>query len=157
MNKTISIHTEDKLFQRKVSHMKIINVVAAVIVSKDKILCTKRLSGEFKGYFEFPGGKIEELETSKTALIREIKEELDLDIKINSLIETVEYDYPHFHLNMDCYFCEIVTGEIKLSCHSEFRWIDQDKLGELNWLPADVELVEHLMDMKIPSSQYLDS
>lgn len=125
--------------------MKLIKVVAGVIVQDGKILCTRRLSGEFKGYFEFPGGKVEKNESNIDALIREIKEELDLEIKVNKYIETVTYDYPTFQLNMDCYFCEIVSGEIKLSCHSEYLWMDKNNLEELNWLPANLGLLGRII------------
>lgn len=124
--------------------MKTIRVVAGIIKLDNKILATQRTDGIYKGRYEFPGGKIEEHETKEEALIREIKEELTLDIKVNEFVHTINFDYPTFHLEMDCYFCEIINGEISLSCHSDYKWITKAELDSLNWLDADIELIELL-------------
>ena len=127
--------------------MKVIRVVAAVIKAtneKDEpmIFATQRGYGDLKGGWEFPGGKIEERETPKEALKREIMEELDTEIKVGKLIDTIEYDYPAFHLSMDCFWCEIVKGELILKEHEAARWLTREQLGEVEWLPADVTLIE---------------
>lgn len=127
--------------------MKIVRVVAAVIRNDDKIFATQRGYGEFKDGWEFPGGKIEEGETPEQALAREIKEELDTEIKVGKLIDTIEYDYPNFHLSMDCFWCEIVQGELELKEHEAARWLTKEKLYSVEWLPADVELIGKINDM----------
>ena len=121
--------------------MKTIRVVAAVIRSKDKIFATARGYGEFKGQLEFPGGKIELGETPEAALTREIKEELETEIKVGELIHTIEYDYPTFHLSMDCFWCEIVKGDLVLKEAEDARWLTKDQLYDVKWLPADVRLI----------------
>ncbi|NLW10774.1 MAG: (deoxy)nucleoside triphosphate pyrophosphohydrolase [Clostridiaceae bacterium] len=121
---------------------KTIRVTAAVIYHGDKIFATERGYGEFKGLWEFPGGKIEPDESPQEALIREIKEELDIDISVGDLIDTVEYDYPHFHLSMDCFWCSISAGEISLKEAESARWFKTTELNEVVWLPADIELLE---------------
>ena len=131
---------------------KIINVVAAVICDNintpKKIFATQRGYGEFKGGWEFPGGKIEAGETPQEALKREIMEELDTKVKIGNLIDTIEYDYPNFHLLMDCFWCEIVSGELKLKEHENAKWLTKEHLDEVEWLPADVILIDKIrMDM----------
>lgn len=124
--------------------MKTIRVVAAVILSEGKIFATQRGYGDFKGGWEFPGGKIEEGETPEVALKREIKEELEAEIKIGELIDTIEYDYPNFHLSMDCFWCEIVSGDLVLKEHEAARWLDKANLYSVEWLPADVSLIEKI-------------
>lgn len=122
--------------------MKTIKVVAAIIRDNHKIFATQRGYGEFKGGWEFPGGKVEDGETSEEALKREILEELKVEIVVEDFIETVEYDYPTFHLSMDCYFAKIVSGEIVLIEHNDARWLGKDELYSVEWLPADIGLIE---------------
>ena len=121
--------------------MKTIRVAAAVIRKGDKIFATQRGYGELKGGCEFPGGKIEDGETPQEALKREIEEELDTEILVGELIDTIEYDYPTFHLSMDCFWCEIVEGRLVLKEHEAARWLDRKTLDDVEWLPADVTLV----------------
>ena len=130
--------------------MKTIKVVAAVICdsfeNKTKIFATARGYGEFKGQWEFPGGKVEAGETPQQALIREIKEELDVKIKVGELIDTIEYDYPDFHLSMDCFWCTVVDGEIILKEPEASKWLNKDELYTVDWLPADISLIEKLQN-----------
>ena len=133
--------------------MKIIRVVAAVIKAENKqgqpiIFATQRGYGEFKGGWEFPGGKIEPGETPQEALKREIQEELDTKIKVGSLIDTIEYDYPTFHLSMDCFLAEIESGNLVLKEHEAARWLTREELGSVDWLPADVLLIDTLKQSK---------
>ena len=125
---------------------KTIRVVAAIILDGDKIFATQRGHGEFKGGWEFPGGKIEAGETPEEALVREVREELDTEIKVGELIETVEYDYPAFHLSMDCFWAEVVSGDLVLKEHEAAKWLTKDELGSVEWLPADVGLIEELRE-----------
>ena len=122
--------------------MKTKKVVAAVIKDRDRIFATARGYGEYKGWWEFPGGKIEPGETPQEALVREIKEELTSEIKVGKLIKTIEYDYPDFHLSMDCFWAEIIKGELILKEAEEARWLVRGELESVKWLPADRELVE---------------
>ena len=128
--------------------MKIIRVVAAVIQRKHngskQIFATQRGYGEFKGGWEFPGGKIEVGETPQKALIREIKEELDADIIVGDLIGTIEYDYSDFHLSMDCFWCETITGGLVLKEAETAKWLSKDELNSVRWLPADLMLIEKI-------------
>ena len=121
--------------------MKTIRVAAAVIRKGDKIFATQRGYGELKGGWEFPGGKIEDGETPQEALKREIEDELDTEILVGELIDTIEYDYPTFHLSMDCFWCEIVEGRLVLKEHEAARWLDRKTIDDVEWLPADVTLV----------------
>ena len=125
--------------------MKTVIVVAAVIRSEDKIFATARGYGEFKGQWEFPGGKIEPGETPQEALVREIQEELDVKIEVGDLIDTIEYDSPSFHLSMDCFWCIVTDGEITLKEAEDARWLSKDELYSVDWLPADMELIEKLV------------
>ena len=122
--------------------MKSIEVVAAIIMDGDKILATQRGYGDFKGGWEFPGGKVEQNESREEALLREIREELDVEIVIKSYLTTVEYDYPNFHLTMHCFICEVISGELKLIEHEASRWLSSKELGTITWLPADVDVLE---------------
>ena len=127
--------------------MKTIRVVAAVIkaVNEDGepiIFATQRGYGDFKGGWEFPGGKIESGETPQEALKREILEELDTEIAVGDLIDTIEFDYPDFHLSMECFWCEICRGDLVLKEHEAARWLNKESLCYVNWLPADVLLLE---------------
>lgn len=124
--------------------MKTIRVVAAVIRSEDKIFATARGYGEFKGGWEFPGGKIEPGETPQEALKREIMEELETEISVGDLIDTIEYDYPEFHLSMDCFWCEVMSGNLILKEAEDARWLAADELDSVAWLPADITLIEKI-------------
>lgn len=126
--------------------MKTIKVVAAVICdsleNKQQVYATERGYGEFEGGWEFPGGKVESGESNDIALIREIQEELDVDIIVGDLITTVEYDYPTFHLSMDCYWAEVKSGDLTLKEANAAKWLTKDQLDSVDWLPADIELVD---------------
>lgn len=129
--------------------MKTIRVVAAIIKAVNEngepiIFATQRGYGDFKGGWEFPGGKIEEGETPEEALKREILEELETEISVGELIDTIEYDYPTFHLSMDCFWAEIVSGDLVLKEHEAAKWLTKDELDTVEWLPADVTLVEKI-------------
>ena len=121
--------------------MKTVKVVAAVIRDKERIFATQRGYGEFKGGWEFPGGKIEEGETPEEALVREIQEELEVSVSVGELIQCIEYDYPSFHLSMDCFWAEIQSGNPVLKEHEAAKWLTKNELDSVNWLEADLELV----------------
>lgn len=131
--------------------MKTIRVVAAVIravnnENKPVIFATQRGYGEFKGGWEFPGGKVESGETPQQALKREIMEELDTEIAVGELIDTIEYDYPDFHLSMDCFWCEVIRGELILKEAEDAKWLTREHLADVKWLPADVTLIENIRE-----------
>lgn len=121
---------------------KAIRVVAAIIKQDNHIFVTQRGYGAYKDWWEFPGGKIEKGETPQEALIREIKEELDTEISVEDYLMTVEYDYPEFHLSMDCFWCSIVSGHLSLLEHEAAKWLPMDDLKQVQWLPADIEIIE---------------
>lgn len=122
--------------------MKTVKVVAAVIKKDGRVFIAERGYGEFKGMWEFPGGKVEEGEDSRDALKREIMEELDTVISVGEYIDTIEYDYPAFQLSMECYWCEIVEGRLVLLEHENAKWLDKDSLYSVEWLPADLTIIE---------------
>ena len=129
--------------------VKTVRVVAAVIkaVNKDGkpiIFATQRGYGELKDGWEFPGGKIEPGETPQQALKREIKEELDTEISVGDLIDTIEYDYPTFHLSMDCFWCEVLSGDLVLKEHEAAKWVDKELIDQVDWLPADVTIIDNI-------------
>lgn len=128
--------------------MKIIRVVAAVICREEKIFATARGYGEFKGRWEFPGGKIELGETPQEALTREIQEELDVKIEVGDLIDTIEYDYPSFHISMDCFWCIVTEGKITLKEAEDACWLNKDELYSVDWLPADMKLIKKICGIK---------
>ena len=121
--------------------MKTIKVVAAIIIEDGKVFATQRGYGEFKDGWEFPGGKTEPDETSEDAVVREIKEELDTEVEVIELLDTVEYDYPKFHLSMDCFICRIKSGDLVLKEHEAAKWLTKETLDSVDWLPADLGLV----------------
>ncbi len=124
--------------------MKTINVVAAVIRDGDRIFATQRGYGKYKDYWEFPGGKIEKNETPEEALKREIREELDTEIAVGELIDTIEYDYPEFHLCMKCFWAEVERGGLLLKEHEAAKWLTADELYSVDWLPSDMTLLEKI-------------
>ena len=126
--------------------MKEIKVVAAIIQKENKILATKRGYGEFINMWEFPGGKIESGETKEQALVREIKEELNIEIRVDKFAIDIEYQYPNFYLFMSCFMCSIKEGSIELLEHNDGKWITKEELNTLNWLPADIDAVNYLKE-----------
>ena len=123
---------------------KTINVVAAIIIKDGSLFATQRGYGEWKDWWEFPGGKMEVGETPEEALVREIHEELSAEISVDEFLCTVEYDYPQFHLTMHCYLCSLMTDSLHLNEHEAARWLSKDELDSVKWLPADVKVVELL-------------
>lgn len=132
--------------------MKSINVVAAIILQNNKILATQRGYGEFEGGWEFPGGKIEPDETPENAIIREISEELAIEIMVEKYITTVDYDYPNFHLHMQCFLCSVIQGDLTLLEHSDAKWLSKENLETVNWLPADIVVVQKLINIFISAT-----
>ena len=128
--------------------MKTIEVVAAIIIRDGKIFATQRGYGEWKGWWEFPGGKIEPGECPQEALVREIREELDADIEVGELLETVEWDYPDFHLKMHCFICSLVSESVHLNEHEAAAWLTRETLRSVKWLPADEGLVGRIRYMR---------
>ncbi len=126
--------------------MKHIEVVAAIIRKEDKIFATQRGYGDWKDWWEFPGGKMEPGETPEEALKREIKEELSADISVEEFLTTVEYDYPAFHLTMHCYLCTLLDEAMHLNEHEAARWLSKAELRSVKWLPADLEVVERMKE-----------
>ena len=126
----------------KTETKKTIHVVAAIIRRGNEIFATPRGYGEYKDWWEFPGGKIEPGETAEEAVVREIKEELDTEVNVDKYITTVEYDYPGFYLIMDCFWCSIKEGHLTLLEHEAAKWLPLDNLRQVNWLPADVEVID---------------
>ena len=129
--------------------MKQIEVVAAIIRKEDKIFATQRGYGEWKDWWEFPGGKIEAGETAEEALKREIREELSTEISLDKLLCTVEYDYPKFHLTMHCYLCSLQTEALHLNEHEAARWLTKEELGSIRWLPADWEVIDKIKSFQL--------
>jgi 8-oxo-dGTP diphosphatase len=129
---------------KKEQQLKDKQVVAAIIVRDKKILATQRGYGDYAGYWEFPGGKTEVGETPQQALLREIHEELDADIKIDRFFKEVQYDYPDFHLVLKCFLCHLESEEISLLEHSDAKWLDAKLLCSVKWLAADLEVIEEL-------------
>ena len=136
--------------------MKTLNVVAAIIHKDNKILATKRGYGEFINQWEFPGGKIEENETKEEALIREIKEELNVDIEITNFALDLEYQYPNFYLKMSCFDCIIKSGTPKLLEHNDARWLSKDELDDVNWIPADIAAVDYLKETMVDHKSIME-
>ena len=136
--------------------MKTLNVVAAIIHKDNKILATKRGYGEFINQWEFPGGKIEENETKEEALIREIKEELNVDIEITNFALDLEYQYPNFYLKMSCFDCIIKNGTPKLLEHNDARWLSKDELDDVNWIPADIAAVDYLKETMVDHKSIME-
>lgn len=128
---------------------KTIEVVAAIIIRDGKLFATQRGYGEWKDWWEFPGGKIEPEESQEDALKREIREELATEIEVGTLLSTVEYDYPKFHLTMHCYLCTIISGELLLLEHEDARWLTTDELDSVKWLPADKDVIEKLITISV--------
>lgn len=129
--------------------LKTVKVVAAVIRKDNRIFATVRGYGDFKGLWEFPGGKIETGETPQQALKREIMEELDTEIDVKNLLGTIEFDYPTFHLSMDCFWCDIIAGELDLKEAEEARWLTKDELYSVQWLPADLILAKMIEEQNL--------
>ncbi len=126
--------------------MRTIHVVAAVIIENKKVFATQRGYGEFKDGWEFPGGKIEEGERPEQALVREIKEELDTEIEVGDLLDTVEYDYTNFHLSMQCFLCKVKSGDLVLKEHEAAKWLTRETIDSVEWLPADLDIVKKIKE-----------
>ena len=126
--------------------MKTIRVVAEIIIDNGQVFATQRGYGDFKDGWEFPGGKIDAGETPEEALVREIKEELDTEVEVKELLDTVEYDYPNFHLSMECFICSIKTGNLVLKEHEAAQWLTKETLDSVDWLPADLGLIDMIRE-----------
>ena len=126
--------------------MKTIEVVAAIIIKDGQVFATQRGYGEFQGWWEFPGGKMEQAESPQEALKREINEELDADIQVNELLETVEWDYPNFHLTMHCFICNLLSESLHLNEHEAAAWLNIESLRSVKWLPADEILLDKIAE-----------
>ena len=129
---------------QRMDKRKHVEVVAAIICDGDRVFATQRGYGEWKDWWEFPGGKIEPGETPQEALKREIREELASEISVGELIDTVEFDYPTFHLSMDCFWCQLIRGDLELLEAAEARWLTKETLKSVEWLPADLGLIERI-------------
>lgn len=132
--------------------MKVVNVVAAIITAEDKkgqkiVFATQRGYGEYKDGWEFPGGKVEAGETPEQALAREIREELDTEIEVGEYLDTIEYDYPTFHLSMRCYWCTVKSGDLVLKEHEAARWLTKETMDSVEWLPADITIIARVKEM----------
>ena len=127
--------------------MKTINVVAAIIIKDQKIFATQRGYGEFKNGWEFSGGKIESGESPEHALEREIREELDAKIRVGELFDTIEYDYPNFHLSMKCFLCSLISDQLTLREHEAAKWLTKENLSSVEWLPADITIIDKLKSL----------
>ena len=127
--------------------MKTVHVAAAVILRDGRVFATQRGYGAYKDYWEFPGGKIEPGETAEEALAREIREELDTEIAVEAPFDRVEYDYPEFHLSMQCFLCRVIRGSLVLKEHEAAAWLDRDRLDDVRWLPADETVISRLRDI----------
>lgn len=131
--------------------MKVVNVVAAIITAEDKkgqkiVFATQRGYGEYKDGWEFPGGKVEVGETPEQALAREIREELDTEIEVGDYLDTIEYDYPTFHLSMRCYWCTVKSGDLVLKEHEAARWLTKETMDSVEWLPADITIIDQIRE-----------
>ena len=127
--------------------MKTIKVVAAIIIKDGQVFATQRGYGEFKGWWEFPGGKMEPGESPQEALKREIREELDAEVEVRELLETVEWDYPNFHLTMHCFICSLLSESLHLNEHEAATWLTYETLRSVKWLPADEILLDRVADL----------
>ncbi len=127
--------------------MKTVHVVAAIIIHNKKLFATQRGYGEFKDGWEFPGGKVEPGESPQDALKREIREELATEIEVGPYIDTIEYDYPTFHLSMKCYVCSVISGKLELLEHENAAWLSKETLNSVNWLPADITILDKLKEL----------
>lgn len=137
-------HTRREYSYNRITVLKTINVVAALIVHDGKIFATQRGYGEWRGWWEFPGGKLEAEETPEDALVREIREELATEICVDRHVTTVEWDYPTFHLSMRCYLCSVVSGSLTLLEHEAAAWLDREHLRSVRWLPADEAILDEI-------------
>ena len=139
---------EPKNFRKKEAFMdtsrKTINVVAALIRDGKRVFATARGYGNYKGWWEFPGGKVEPGESPEEALVREIREELDSEISVDEYISTIEHDYPEFHLSMRCYWCSLISGDLVLKEAEDAKWLDVETIDSVKWLPADITLIDEI-------------